>query len=201
MFAKMSRQTLSAGLQFFGNLVELDCYMRDLRFVLKKDFPDHESAIESESLINDIFPQITRRGFVVTLIIALEDQFKIFCEILKTANDQKLKWGDLKGSTLERFLTYSEKVCGLNNFPENGLRQKLAGLIEVRNCIVHNNSCIDGFSKKQVIENLAKEVDGLSIEDGYIVLELVACTSFVDIVFEYMQAAYNSALLRYPHDR
>lgn len=54
--------------------------------------------------------------------------------------------------------------------------------------------------KKQVVENLANGVDGLSIEDGYIVLELVACTSFVDIVFEYMQAAYNSALLKYPND-
>lgn len=156
----MSGQTLSAGLQFFGNLVELDCYIQDLRLILKKteeiDFPDHESSLESESLINDIFPQITRRGFVVTLLIALEDQFKIFCEILKAATDQKLKWGDLKGSSLERFITYSEKVCGLTDFPGNGLRQKLVGLIEVRNCIVHNNSCIDGFSKKTGCRKFSK---------------------------------------------
>ena len=92
----------------------------------------------------------------MTLLIALDDQFKIFCDILRDANGHKLKWNDLKGSALERFIVYSEKVCGLKSVCDNSTRQLLEGLIEVRNCIVHNNSSIGGFSKTKVIERFSE---------------------------------------------
>ena len=98
----MSRTELSPGLQLFGSLVDLDCHIQDLKLVLQKteeiDFPDHEEVQEGESLIADIFPDITRKSFIVTLLIALDDQFRIYCEILKEATGQNLKWNDLKGS-------------------------------------------------------------------------------------------------------
>jgi len=56
---EMSRIQLSPGLQFFGNLVDLDCHIQDLKLVLRKteeiEFPDHEGSVEGESLIADIF--------------------------------------------------------------------------------------------------------------------------------------------------
>jgi len=200
----MSRIKLSPGLQFFGNLVDLDCHIQDLKLVLRKteeiEFPDHEDSIEGESLIADIFPDITRKGFVVTLLIALDDQFKVYCEILKEATGQKLKWNDLKGSAIERFITYSEKVCGLKSVCDDSIRQKVAALIEVRNCIVHNNSSIEGFSKKQVVESFSKKTEGIDIQEGYIVLELVACNNFADLVLEFMKKAYRSALEVFPYE-
>jgi hypothetical protein len=155
----MDKTIISPGLHFFGNLVDLDCHMQDLKLVLRKteeiEFPEHEEAIEGEALISDIFPDITRKSFIVTLLIALDDQFKTYCEILRAATGQKLKWNDLKGSALERFITYSEKVCGLPPVCDDSTRQLLEGLIEVRNCIVHNNSALEGFSKAKIIQRFA----------------------------------------------
>lgn len=178
--------------------------MQDLKLVLKKteeiEFPDHEDSVEGDSLIADIFPDITRKSFIVTLLIALDDQFKVFCEILKGATGQELKWNDLKGSALERFITYSEKVCGLKSVCDDLSRQKVAAIIEIRNCIVHNNSSIEGFNKKQVIESYSKKMEGIDIQNGYIALELVACNNCADIIFEFMEKAYRSALEVYPYE-
>jgi hypothetical protein len=199
----MMRNPLSPGLRFFGNLVDLDCHVQDLKLVLKKtdeiEFPEHEVAPESESLITGIFPDITRKTFVVALLIALDNQFKTYCEILREATGQRLKWSDLKGSPLERFITYSEKVCGLKSVCDDSTRQKLVGLIEVRNCIVHNNSSIDGFSKRKIIENFSNQVEGVTIQDDIISLDLVACNNCADIVFEFMERAYASALEVFPY--
>ncbi len=73
----------------FGNLVDIDIHMQDLKLVLQKteeiEFPDHVLENKGGSLIPDIFPDITRKSFIVSLLIALDDQFKTFCEILRTA--------------------------------------------------------------------------------------------------------------------
>ena len=200
----MSSTQLSPGLQFFGNLVDLDCHIQDLKLVLRKteeiEFPDHENSVEGESLIADIFPDITRKSFIVTLLIALDDQLKVYCEILKGATGQELKWNNLKGSALERFITYSEKVCGLKSVCDDLVRQKMVAIVEVRNCIVHNNSSIDGFSKKQIIESFSKKLDGLDIKDGYITLESIACDNCANIILEFMENAYRSALEAFPYE-
>lgn len=132
------------------------------------------------------------------MLIALDDQFKVYCEILKQATGQNLKWNDLKGSALERFITYSEKVCGLRSVYDNLIRQQLAALIEVRNCIVHNNSSIEGFSKQKVVESFANQMEGVNIQEGYITLDLAACNNCADIVFKFMEHAYHSALEVFP---
>ena len=73
----MDKTRISPGLHFFGNLVDLDCHMQDLKLVLRKteeiEFPEHGEAIEGETLISDIFPDIPRKSFIVTLLIALDD--------------------------------------------------------------------------------------------------------------------------------
>jgi hypothetical protein len=190
----MNRAEISPGLHFFGDLVDFDCHIQDLRLVLRKteeiEFPEHDGTDDDgETLISDIFPDITRKSFIVTLLIALDDQFKTYCDILRNVTGQKLKWNDLKGSALERFITYSEKVCGLQKVCTDSTRQLLEGLIEVRNCIVHNNSGIEGFSKAKVIERFAKQVKGVGIGEGYITFDLAACNVCADIVFGFMEHA------------
>jgi ATP phosphoribosyltransferase len=200
----MSRTEISPGLHFFGNLVDLDCHMQDLKLVLRKteeiEFPEHEESNEGESLIADIFPDITRKSFIVTLLIALDDQFKTYCEILRAATGQKLKWNDLKGSALERFITYSEKVCGLRPVCDESTRLLLEGLIEVRNCIVHNNSSVEGFNKTKAIQRFARQMKGVDIEEGYISIDFAACNTCADIVLRFMEHAYRSALKAFPYE-
>jgi len=199
----MTKTEIDPGLNFFGHLVDFDCHIQDLKLVLKKteeiEFPEHEGVDDDETLISDIFPDITRKSFVVMLLIALDDQFKVFCEILRGATGQKLKWNELRGSSLERFVTYGEKVCGLPSVCDDSTRQLVEGLIEVRNCIVHNNSALEGFNKAKVIERFAKAMKGVAIQEGYVSLDLAACNKCADIVLGFMEHGYRAALKVFPY--
>lgn len=198
----MTTSQITPGLQFFGNLVSLDCHMQDLKLLLRKmeeiEFPVHVDALEGDSLTPDIFPDITRKGFIVTLLIELENQFKVFCEILRDATAQSLKWTDLKGTSLERFITYSEKVAGIEPICETSNKQMIIGLIEVRNCIVHNNSSLEGFSKRKAIENFMKKLPGMNIENHSLAPQFDACNVCADLVLQFMEYAYDSALRTFP---
>lgn len=194
----MESSALYPGLNFYGHMVAFDCIIQDLKLILKKteeiEFPDHSTE---DGLIDDIFPDITRRSFVVTLLIGLEDQFKTFCGILRSASKQLLKWNDLKGSALDRFLSYCEKVCCLPVVSDPIKKQNIKGLIEVRNCIVHNNSTLDDFPNAKEILKFFKTVKGLSVNNGRIVLNYDGCINCADIVHGFMDSAYEAALKRY----
>jgi hypothetical protein len=198
----MDKDQVSPGRQFFGDMVTFKCIINDLKLVLRKtekiEFPEYHDD-ESEVLSFNIFPDIARQSFIVTLLIALDAEMKSYCEHLRKITGQKLKSNDLRGSALDKFLSYSEKVCGLQNIYNKPNRELLEGLIEVRNCIVHNNSGLDGFSKPKVIEHFVKQVNGVIISDGYLSFEHKACNACADIVLEFMTHAYKSALEVYPY--
>jgi hypothetical protein len=198
----MSKIEMSPGLRLFGDGVQWDCHIQDLRLVLRKteeiEFPEEEETADEDILIDDIFPDITRKSFIVTLLIALDDEFKSFCEILRTATARRLKWNDLRGSALERFIAYSEKVCDLPPICDHAARQLLEGIVELRNCIVHNNSCVEDFSKRKAIEHLSKQMKGVRIVEGYVHLDLVACNTAADIVHVFMDGAYKIACTKFP---
>ncbi|WP_278183513.1 hypothetical protein [Vibrio misgurnus] len=179
--------------QFFGNLVDLDCYVQDLLLILEKT--EH---IELDSsfcgLVHDCFPDVTRKSHIVTVLIVLEREFSTFCDQLKLATGQLLKWNDLKGSAIERFIKYCSIVCGISS-PANSINiQDIKGLIELRNCIVHNDSCIEGFSKATVIKQLTSRYDGIGIENGYITLSHDACVKLTVVAFDFLESWYQSVL-------
>ncbi|MFA0570328.1 hypothetical protein [Vibrio gallaecicus] len=179
--------------QFFGNLVSLDCYVKDLLLILEKT-ESIELGSSSDGLVYDCFPDVTRKSHIVTVLIVLEREFSTFCNQLRLATSQPLKWNDLKGSAIERFIKYCSTVCGVES-PEDAINlQDIKGLIELRNCIVHNDSCIEGFSKATVIKQLASRYDGIDIENGYISLSHGACDKLTVVAFSFLESWYQSAL-------
>jgi hypothetical protein len=189
----------SLGLQFFGSLVDLDCHIQDLKLVLTKTeeitFAEHG---EDDILIADIHPDITRKSFIVSLLISLDSQMTNYCQHLQKCEQQKIKWNELKGSALERFIKYSEKLCSLNPIASDDVKQKIRSLIELRNCIVHNDSCLDGFSKAAAIESFARQIEGITLENGRINLSVSVCIECADLIQEFMSSAYKSALEKHP---
>lgn len=179
--------------QFFGDLVSLDCYVQDLLLILEKT-ESIELGRSSDRLVFDCFPDVTRKSHIVTVLIVLEREFSTLCNRLKLATDQPLKWNDLKGSAIERFSKYCSTVCGIPE-PENLSNfQDVKGLIELRNCIVHNDSCIEGFPKATVIKQLASRYDGIDIDNGYITLSHDACIGLTVVAFNFLESWYQSAL-------
>ncbi|HHG3069495.1 TPA: hypothetical protein ACPVW7_004637 [Vibrio parahaemolyticus] len=185
--------SISHETMFFGNLVSLNCYVKDLLLILDKT-ENIELSGTSDDFIFDSFPDVTRKSHIVTVMMVLEREFATFCTQLKLATDQQLKWNDLKGSALERFTKYCSIVCGIES-PENSEQlQDIKGLIELRNCIVHNDSCIDGFSKQATIKQLASRYDGITIEGSYVSLDYDACIKLTEVAFEFLESWYQKAL-------
>ena len=159
---------------------------------------DHD---DETNLIPEIFHDVTRKGFIVTLLISLDEQFKIFCGILRQATAQKLSWTDLKGSSMERFLKYSVDVCKLQPVCTDQMRQSMAQLISARNCIVHNSSQVDGCSRAKEIEAFAKQMKGVFINDGVLTFDFDACVSCADFVLDFMESAYHSAITAFQNSQ
>jgi hypothetical protein len=187
---------------FYLHAGDLYCHIQDLKLVLKKteeiEFEDHPDELEYEGLISDIFPDIVRKSFVVLLIIALETEFKSFCGLLKEIESLSLKWNELRGPSLDRFICYCERLSNVKVCNDNTNRQLIKGLIEARNCIIHNNSSIEFFDKAKEVVQFAKAVQGVSIENGYLTFSYEACLTCADIMHAFMQDAYNAALEKYP---
>ena len=193
---------------FFGSMVDLDCHIQDLKLVLKRteelDFDDHPEAtpeLQEEGLIADIFPGIARESFIVSLLITLENEFKCFCNLLREIEDIPLKWTELRGSALDRFKIYCNKVAGLNVPDAEPIVSQVRGLIEVRNCIVHSNSSIENYGKAKTIEQFMESVSGVSVVDEhYLSFTYESCIQCATIVMEYMEKWYRAALSRYPKE-
>ncbi|MDN3699604.1 hypothetical protein QWY97_20050 [Vibrio cortegadensis] len=180
---------------FKGSLNLLDIYTQDLNRVL-----DKISTVEfsrSEKPVINCFPDVTYKSHVLSVVIILEQQFSYFCTSLQNYTSQKLKWNDLKGSALERFIKYNHDVCGLDKPSCNELLQDLKGVIELRNCVIHNNSFLNGFSKSRVVEQLTKRVDGLEIKNNFIRLNQDACKKITSIIFNFLRAWYQSAINKF----
>ncbi|MBL7153221.1 MAG: hypothetical protein ISS79_05855 [Phycisphaerae bacterium] len=191
---------------FFGSLVDLDCHLQDIKLVLRKteevefeEHPETSPELQSEGLISDIFPGIARESFIVTLIITLDSEFRRFCELLRGIEDISLKWTELRGSALDRFKTYCEKVAGLT-IP-HGIKylSPIRGLIETRNCIIHSNGSTENFGKAKAVEDLAHSIKGINIVRGhYMEFTYDACIQCADIIMAFMEQWYHAALDRYP---
>ena len=198
---KISRKD-NPHLFFFGYACDLICHIQDLKLVLKKteeiEFEDHS---EYEGLISDIFPDITRKSFIVSLLIALEVEFKEFCGLLREIEGHSLKWNELQGSALDRFICYCEKLSNLKVAKDDAKRQLIKGLFEARNCIVHNNSSIEFFGKAEEVIRFVNSVTGISIENGYLTFSYEACLTCADIMNSFMQDAYDVAIEKYPNNK
>jgi len=190
---------------FFGNMVDIDCHLQDLKLVLKKteeiDFDeseDRDQPLDASGLILDIFPDTVRKSFIVTLMILFEDEMRGFCELLREIEDIPLRWNQLRGSAIERFILYVQNLSSLDYCIEEKTLEQLNGLIEIRNCIVHSNSVVDHFGKKKTIEKFAADIDGIDIENGVLRFSFDACMTCADLVERFFESTYYAALTRYP---
>ncbi|MGF1713339.1 hypothetical protein L4D08_00320 [Photobacterium chitinilyticum] len=179
--------------QFFGNLVDFDCYIHDLLLILDKT-ESIDLGGQSDGLVYDCFPDVTRKSHIVTVLIVLEREFSTFCHDLKLATNQSLKWNDLKGSAIERFTKYCTLVCGIEAVIKPEYLQDVKGLIELRNCIVHNDSNLDGFSKSHTIKQLASRYEGIGIEGDYVSLSHDACVKLTVVAFKFLDGWYKAVL-------
>lgn len=159
-----------------------------------------------EVFIKDAYPDITRKAFIVMLLIELDYWFSFFQEITKKFECQANPKKSHTGSSIDEFKDYI-KNSRLKGTYQSDDFQIIKGLIALRNCIVHDNSTLSGLDEKHQkrakrIRQLSQRIGGLDIsenalEEGFITLTPESCIDCAEIVYGFMNKAHLAAVKEY----
>lgn len=202
--------TLKIDTEFFGSSIDFEASMRELEIFLsetEKFFSERKKALKYENAYYDDlnekylfyhwFPNLQRRNFIITLVTIIEDETHSYCEKLYKHNKVAIKYSDLKGTAIEKFLNYAEKLAGLEFHFDGNIINKLKSITELRNCLVHANGVIDGYSKDKIIIEFAKSFGGITFKMGHIYLSKSFCKDVLDLVISFFNEIFKSGYFKY----
>jgi hypothetical protein len=206
--------------QFFGSLVSVSVELDVLReYILHMDQsieeaeaacqtsvqavpPSLQSIAEDKSdLLAEPFPRLLHTGVIISTVILLEQELTFFARFLQKVEGLGLSLGDLRGSLVERFKKYCLHVARLP-FPVSERNwQDLRGVIEIRNCLVHNEGFLDGFNKACAVRAFMDDHGTPLVEDGRLCVGADTSLKVLDVVKLFIESIHNEALQKYPDDK
>jgi hypothetical protein len=198
-------------------LDEIKAYHQEIEDLLtaeKKKFEDINIELsENEALYNKKYHfeytliQNLRMSVIVSLVTFLEIELQTICSALKKGLSLPLSYSEIKGTTLEQFKTYINKVVLLNfDFSKFDI-SSVKEVIELRNCIVHYDNQIEDFygrrfSRSQSITSLAKKLQSIEISDNESIrLNSQACTDCIKIIEDFIVSIYHQLLDKFPKSK
>lgn len=204
-----------ANLMFYGNFVDADIQLEDLEDFLidiGKFIEEIKNRLSSKKLstvpINELetskdyyeytFGEIHRKSFIVTLCIFLELEIGIYCKEFQKQLRLDISWTDFKGSVLDRFRVFVNKLLKLKLNLSNTTQQDLQGIISLRNCIVHSNGCLENFSDAGKIRAFSNRYNSLIIDNNRVEISLKICQECVGIIRNFIELIYDCALTYFP---
>ena len=103
----------------YGTAVDLDASLRELEVFLTETenfFEDRKTKVKYDNeyyddlnepyLFYHWFPEVQRRSFIILLVIVIENEIRSYCNILKKYGKVSIKYSDLQGSPIEKFILY-----------------------------------------------------------------------------------------------
>ena len=201
---------LTIDTEFFGSSVDFGVSMRELEIFLnetEKLFSDKVKTLKYENEYYDDldekhlfyywFPNLQRRYFIITLATIIESETRSYCEILHKHKKVAIKYSELRGTAIEKFLNYSEKLAGLEFEFTDNIIEKIKAMTELRNCIVHANGIIEGYPKEKVITEFAKSFGGIVFKNGHIFLLESFCKDALNLVNSFFNEIFKSGYFKY----
>jgi hypothetical protein len=163
----------------------------------------HDLPVEKEghfwawnypTYLENISP-LLRSSFLITLYSLLEKELRRYCQILKDFEDIPLSSDDLVGSKIEKAKTYIHKIAGYPVLDEE-LWNELMDFTLVRNCIVHNDGCINNFGKESQLRTILGKYQGISLEYDRIIPNKEFCVRMLTKCKQLLENLYNESLKR-----
>lgn len=202
---------------FFGNLVDTDTefdflnkFRKDILGFLKrasksikrKEFSNDDAvgaiAEDRIDLYKHLYTQLVCESFIISCVIFLEQEIKIFSEGLMFTLSLNLNMSDLRGSLLERFKKYCQNMANLNLDFSSKKWQDITAIMEIRNCLVHNSGLIDDFTKINVIKTFAKRYGTPCICEGRLHLSDDTLLITLKILRNFNEKIHDAALRKFP---
>lgn len=144
----------------------------------------------SELYLEHYVPRLYE-GFIITFIQYLESQFKTVAKVLKELFDLKLTLNDFSGSMLERFKKYSCDYCPLASELTERDWNDVKGIIEIRNCLIHNGTDLEEYNKSKIIFDFKKRNAVPKIEDNRLKLSNELVMICLEIIDGFIERMYN----------
>jgi len=193
-----------------GTSVDLDASFRELEIYLYETenfFEERKTKVGYKNeyyedlnepyLFYQWFPEVQRRSFTILLVIILENEIRSYCNVLYKYGKVPIKYSDLQGSAIEKFMIYSNKLAGITfNFPD-GMVQNIKSLIKVRNCLAHYSGYLKDFGKPTDITDFANKFDGISVKDYQIHLSKGFCKNALELVSSFFNEIFKSSYEKY----
>ncbi len=190
---------LSPEVELFGMSCDFIMIIKDWRSVFYKIEKIKPNDIKT---IGQIYPQINRTAYLVVLMIIFESEIKNISDFFKKNEEEEIKLSDFKGSMMERFLLFMNKVIKIkmNNYEEI---EFINSIISLRNCIVHANGNINEIhsNDKQAIEKLRQKIKGITIKEGWVNISRAFCLNcskkvqyFITGVYDLIRKKYKNTI-------
>jgi hypothetical protein len=189
----------------FGDMCDFGIRLSDLKLIQKKieeiEFSDTTNYGGEETLITYSFPDIPRNGFIVTLMIFAESEFRNIVKILDILEKYPIGWNDVRGNAFEKLLLFTKKFSKLQIKGNKKSEDRIRSLIETRNCIVHANSIVIDYPKKNIVSDFIKTLAGCKIDNGSISFSFEGTLECAELIEKYITFVYQAALLKYPNEK
>ena len=121
----------------------------------------------------DIFEEILKESFIISLLSVLEVYLDRTCNILH--HHKSIKWEEFKGDSqfhkYRKWLT--QNVLTVSSLDWDTIYK----LWRTRNVIAHNQGQCKKEKDKRLLNQLADKIDGISIRDGWILIDPAFCKS------------------------
>jgi hypothetical protein len=135
-----------------------------------------DESWDLEGIFVGYFPNLQRRGALITLYSFLEHELEELCGLFIRDEKLKVSLNDMQGTGIERAILFLEKIVGLQIKKSTANWQEVKNIQKVRNLIVHNDAKLkdpSGNPKADVIKYVEDSVylsgdDEVNILDGYL---------------------------------
>ncbi len=207
--------------RFFGNLSKADYKIEEIEFFhselellikqekfklgnIQVEFEDNPVLYNKKFYFEHTLEQNLRASVIINLVTFLEIELQNYCCDLQTALNLQVRYNDFKGTVLEQFKIYANKIAFLKIDFSSSKYEKVKQLIELRNCIVHYEGQIENFyqrkfNRSEAIQDLARQIPSITIkENDFVSLEEVACKKCISIIKEFVGMIYKSAFEKFP---
>jgi hypothetical protein len=211
--------TLPPHLEFFGSMVDAKTELDVLKeYILHMDnsiqearmacqTSDQEAPLSLESIADDYsdllaepFPRLLHTGIIISIVIFLENELNFLANSLRKTEKLRISINDLKGSFIEKFKKYCLHVAKFP-FPVSDQNwEDLHGVLEIRNCLVHNNGFLGGFGKASTVRAFTKRHGTPNIDNDWLAVNANTSLKVLEIVKIFVETFHEAALQKYPEE-
>lgn len=203
--------SIDPNLLFFGNLVDSSSKIEGLEkflehvdgFIARETKYYEEDAhvdleMEFLPLFAETFPPILHSSLIISTAILLEQEMRGYSTALLDAIRSDLKFNDLSGSVLERFLSVISKVAKLPVDHGQLMWDDVVGLFEIRNCLVHAGGNLVGFQRAAAIKAFSARNGTPNFADDSLLVDSATSQFVLKVAMSFLEGIYDLALERFP---